>query len=75
MSRKFKDIKPPSLEEQIEFNLPEGSKPEDFEDSFMRIIAKGRIAKKLKRALSRRKPKMNYAKSLDQIDWEENGDR
>ena len=35
MSKKFKDIKPPSLEEQIEFNLPEGSKPEDFEDSFM----------------------------------------
>jgi len=75
MSKKFKDINPPSLEKQIQFNLPEKINPEAFEESFVRIIAKGRTAKRMKRALTRRKPKITFAKSLDQIDWEENGGR
>ena len=75
MSKKFKDIKPPTLEEQIEFNLPEEINPEAFENSFVQIIAKGRTAKRLKRALTKKKPEVIYAKSLDEIDWEENGSR
>ena len=75
MSKKFKDIKPPTLEEQIEFNLPEEINPEAFENSFVKIIAKGRTAKRLKRALTKKKPEVIYAKSLDEIDWDENGSR
>ena len=75
MSKKFKDIKPPTLEEQIEFNLPEKINPEAFENSFVKIIAKGRTAKRLKRALTKKKPEVIYAKSLDEIDWDENGSR
>ena len=75
MSKKFKDIKPPTLEEQIEFNLPEVMNPKAFEKSFVKIRSEGKRAKKLKRALTRKKPKVNYAKSLDEIDWEENGGR
>ena len=75
MSKRFKDIKPPTLEEQIEFNLGEVINPEAFEESFVKIIAKGRTAKKIKTALTRKKPKVEYIKSLDEIDWEENGGR
>ncbi len=62
MSKKFKDIKPPTLEEQIEFNLPEVMNSKAFEKSFVKIRSEGKRAKKLKRALTRKKPKINYAK-------------
>ena len=35
MTKKFKDIKPPSLEEQIKFNAPVLVNPKAPEESFM----------------------------------------
>ena len=70
----FKNIKGGDLQGQMKHNAPEIPNPKAPEDSFIRIVAKGKLAKTLRKAINQKQPKVRY-KTLDEIDWEEHKER
>jgi len=71
----FKNIKGGDLQGQMKHNAPDIPNPKAPEDSFVRIVAKGKIAKTLRKALTRKQSIPSNPKSLDTIDWEEHQER